>query len=121
MDRLAYVDKNGAVKPPFTMIPALSSPGALKAMTAYEPKLSTLSEYAFNQCSNLVSVDIPCIDDIQASAFLSASRLSSVFCPYVKSIGQNAFYKSYPHEGNTHFGGLSVILSSVEEPPAIET
>ena len=53
----------------------------------------TIDSYAFNGCSNLISIDIPNgVTNIGYSAFYNCSSLTSITIPNgVTSIGNNAF------------------------------
>ncbi len=67
--------------------------GCSNSVIPTDGSVTTIGNYAFYNCSNLTSIDIPdSVDTIGSSAFLGCSNLTSIVIPAsVESIGDYAF------------------------------
>lgn len=71
-------------------------------------RVSTIGDYAFCNCSNLVTVNLPNVTNIGESAFYSCKNLSSVSLPNVTNIGKSAFY-SCKNLNSVSFPNVTII------------
>ena len=73
--------------------------------------LKTISDYAFQYCTNVTTVSLPAAQTIGGYAFASCSNLTTVSLPAAQSIGFYAF-ASCPNVTTVTFGKLTSFGSS---------